>query len=68
MLFAADSCWHSRSIRERRPPHPLTYLVVDDSRAVRSTFDALHRFAAAYPDVRIVPSHCPEAFAREVEA
>lgn len=66
VLFAADSCWHSRSIRERRPPHPLTYLFVDDSRAVRATIEALHVFAAARPDVRIIPSHCPEAFAREV--
>lgn len=66
VLFAADSCWHSRSIRERRPPHPLTYLFVDDSRAVRATIEALYVFAAARPDVRIVPSHCPEAFAREV--
>lgn len=66
VLFAADSCWHSRSIRERRPPHPLTYLFVDDARAVRSTIAGLHKFAAARPDVRIVPSHCPEAFAREV--
>ncbi|HEY0734609.1 MAG TPA: MBL fold metallo-hydrolase [Herpetosiphonaceae bacterium] len=66
VLFAADSCWHSRSIRERRTPHPLTYLFVDDSRAVRATIEALHVFAAARPDVRIIPSHCPEAFAREV--
>jgi glyoxylase-like metal-dependent hydrolase (beta-lactamase superfamily II) len=66
VLFAADGCWHSRSIRERRPPHPLTYLFVDDRRAVQTTIDALHHFAAARPDVRIVPSHCPEAFAREL--
>lgn len=68
VLFAADSCWHSRSIRERRPPHPLTYLFVDDARAVRATIEALHSFAAARPDVRIIPSHCPEAFGREVRS
>lgn len=66
ILFAADGCWHSRAIRERRPPHPLTYLFVDDARAVSQTINALHVFAAACPDARIIPSHCPEAFAREV--
>jgi glyoxylase-like metal-dependent hydrolase (beta-lactamase superfamily II) len=66
VLFAADGCWHSRAIRELRPPHPLTYLFVDRPRAVRTTIERLHAFALACPDVRIVPSHCPEAFAREV--
>jgi hypothetical protein len=45
----------------------VTHLFVDDSRAVRHTIDHLHDFAQAYPDVIIVPSHCPEAFAQEVE-
>ncbi|HEX6291976.1 MAG TPA: MBL fold metallo-hydrolase [Herpetosiphonaceae bacterium] len=66
IFFAADGCWHARSIRERRPPSRLTYLFVDNPRAVRTTIDALHTFSIACPDVRIVPSHCPEAFAREV--
>ena len=66
ILFAADGCWHSRAIREQRPPHPLTYLFVDQPRAVRDTLRRLQVFARACPEVRIVPSHCPEAFRREV--
>jgi glyoxylase-like metal-dependent hydrolase (beta-lactamase superfamily II) len=68
VLFAADACWLTRAIRERRTPHPLTYLFVDDRAAVRATIERLHAFAQAAPDVRLVPSHCPEAFAREVTA
>ncbi|MBF6589342.1 MAG: MBL fold metallo-hydrolase [Ktedonobacterales bacterium] len=64
VLFAADSAWLSRSIRERRPPSRLTHVLVDDPRAVRATIDRLHAFAVARPEVRIVPTHCPEAFAR----
>jgi glyoxylase-like metal-dependent hydrolase (beta-lactamase superfamily II) len=67
-LFAADSCWLSRSVRERRPPHRLTDLLVDDARAVRSTIERLSLFLHACPEVVLVPSHCPEAYAREVEA
>ena len=67
ILFAADGAWLTRAIRERRPPHPITNLMVDDPRAVRATLDGLHTFAHACPDVALVPTHCPEAFAREVE-
>ena len=68
ILFAADGCWQRRSIRECRPPSRFTHLFIDDSRAARSTMCRLHDFARAWPDVVIVPSHCPEAFAQEVEA
>jgi glyoxylase-like metal-dependent hydrolase (beta-lactamase superfamily II) len=67
LLFAADGCWLRRSIRERRPPARITHIFVDDAHAVRTTIDHLHDFAQACPDVVIVPSHCPEALAEEVE-
>ncbi len=60
VLLAADGAWTSRAIRERRPPARITHLFVDDARAVGATLAALHAFAAARPDVRIVPTHCPE--------
>ena len=61
-LLAADGAWTRRSIRERRPPSRLTHLIVDDPRAMLATLDALHAFSRARPDVRIVPTHCPEAY------
>lgn len=67
VLFAADSCWLTRSIRERRPPSRLANPIADSPSALHSTLWRLHAFAAEHPDVRIVPSHCPEAFEREVE-
>lgn len=67
LLFAADGCWLSRAAREQRPPHAITSLFVDDPHAARKTLRALHVYMAACPDVRFVPSHCPEAFRREVE-
>jgi glyoxylase-like metal-dependent hydrolase (beta-lactamase superfamily II) len=62
LFFVADSCWLSASVRERRPPHGLTHFFIDDSAALRTTIDRLHDFAAARPEVALVPSHCPEAF------
>jgi glyoxylase-like metal-dependent hydrolase (beta-lactamase superfamily II) len=66
ILLAADGCWLSRSYREQRPPHPLANLIADDPRAVRATIARLHAFAAARPDVAIVPTHCAEALGREL--
>ncbi|HEX7734123.1 MAG TPA: MBL fold metallo-hydrolase [Ktedonobacteraceae bacterium] len=66
ILFAADGCWMRRAIRENRPPSRLTNFFVDDAAQVRSTIQHLHDFALARPDVIIVPSHCPEAFAGEI--
>jgi glyoxylase-like metal-dependent hydrolase (beta-lactamase superfamily II) len=68
LFFAADGCWLSQSVRERRRPHPLTYLFVDDPRAVATTIERLYAFCSIWPDIPLVPSHCPEAYAREVEA
>jgi glyoxylase-like metal-dependent hydrolase (beta-lactamase superfamily II) len=66
LLFAADGCWLTRSITDNTPPSRITNLLVDDPRAVRRTIMGLHTFALARPDVTIIPSHCPAAFAQEV--
>lgn len=63
LLFAADGSYLSRGIRENRAPHWITTLFVDDMRAVRLTVASLHAFARKQPDVLIVPTHCPDAFA-----
>ena len=66
VLFAADGAWHSRAVRERIPPARAVRLIVDDFAATVRTIQNLHDFSKACPDVRIVPTHCPEALAREV--
>jgi glyoxylase-like metal-dependent hydrolase (beta-lactamase superfamily II) len=67
VLLAADGSWLRRAIRERRPPHRITNLFVDDPAAVRDTIARLHAFSQANPDVVIVPTHCPEAFEQLVK-
>jgi glyoxylase-like metal-dependent hydrolase (beta-lactamase superfamily II) len=64
LFFVADSCWLSQSFRTNSPPHWITNAIVDDARALRATLARLHDFARDRPEVAIVPSHCPEAFAR----
>lgn len=68
VLLAADGCWLSQAYRENRPPHPITRLLVDDWRATVDTIGRLDAFAQARPDVLIVPTHCPEIYARYVHS
>jgi glyoxylase-like metal-dependent hydrolase (beta-lactamase superfamily II) len=66
LFFVADSCWLSASYRENRPPHWLTHFFIDSAAEMRDTLAALHRYALAHAEVSLIPSHCPEAFARFV--
>lgn len=66
ILLAADGAWMTQAIRERKPPSQLTAFIVDDWPAVQTTLDRLHNFALACPGVALVPTHCPEAYIREV--
>ena len=65
-LFVADACWQTRGVREQRVPHPITHLFVDEPKVVRVTLEHLKAFTDDRPDVALVPTHCPEALAREV--
>ena len=60
-VLAADGAWLSESFRRNRPPDKLPLRIFfDDPVATITTLDRLHRFHLAHPDVRIVPTHCPE--------
>ena len=64
LLFVADAAYSARAIRENIPFHPATRLFTDDYAAANRTIAALHAFHCKSPDVSILPTHCPETFAR----
>jgi glyoxylase-like metal-dependent hydrolase (beta-lactamase superfamily II) len=68
VFLVADGAYLTRSLRDDVPPHPVTNLFADDGRAVRATVSRLHAFHRARPDVALIPTHCPEAYARWVTA
>jgi len=65
-LFVADAAYQTRAIQENRAAHAITNVFTDDVRAARQTLARLHAFAAARPDVTLVPTHCPDAYRRFV--
>jgi glyoxylase-like metal-dependent hydrolase (beta-lactamase superfamily II) len=65
VLLAADGCWHTRAVTERRPPNRLLDFLPDSPAAAVDTLHRLADFHEAHPEVRLIPSHCPQAAARE---
>ena len=68
LLLAADGAWSTQAWREQRPPHWITSAMQDDLTALRATLGAIREFAAARPDVRILPTHCQETMRWGLEA
>jgi nucleoside-diphosphate-sugar epimerase/glyoxylase-like metal-dependent hydrolase (beta-lactamase superfamily II) len=64
VLLVADAAWTSRSYRERILPHPITRFITHRHRQYVEVLDQIRSFADAFPDIEIVPTHCPEVFAR----
>ena len=60
VFLAADATWTRTSLRSNRLPHWVTFSFIDSIRDLRQTLDRLHRFSNQYPDIDIVPTHCPE--------
>ena len=62
IFLCADAAWLRANFAEpgKRPAWPVR-LIVDDARAFGVTLDRLREFARAFPEVRIVPTHCEES-------
>ena len=63
VLFSADACWFSAGYREDRPPSRIMEFFADDAAGARDSLSRLHRLSREHPEVRILPSHCPEVVA-----
>jgi nucleoside-diphosphate-sugar epimerase/glyoxylase-like metal-dependent hydrolase (beta-lactamase superfamily II) len=63
-LLAADAGYTSESLRSATPPHPLSYLFIDSRRELLQTLRRLREFHRQYPEVELIPTHCPEVAQR----
>jgi len=60
VFLCADACWHSKAYRELIFPHPVVNLFHPDPAAYRQTLSKVHWLHQNQPDLKIIPSHCPE--------
>ncbi|MCX6550343.1 MAG: MBL fold metallo-hydrolase [Acidobacteria bacterium] len=63
VMLVADACWSTRAWRENRLPSALVRPIVHDWGRYRRTLAGIHRLGSNRPDLRILPSHCREAWA-----
>ena len=63
-LLVADACWLSEGYRGCREPHLLTRFLNESTPALRATLKKLHDVDEQFDDLELLPTHCPEVFAR----
>jgi glyoxylase-like metal-dependent hydrolase (beta-lactamase superfamily II) len=63
IFLIADATWSSQAFRENRKPHFLAYNALDDGGAYNKTLTNLHTLHRARPNIRIIPTHCMDAWA-----
>lgn len=61
ILLGADASWSARAVREQRLPHPIAFLLFDSS-AYKETFGKLVELKDNRPGLRMIFSHCHEAW------
>ncbi|GAB3022756.1 MBL fold metallo-hydrolase [Oleiagrimonas citrea] len=60
VLLVADAVWSSRTLRDGVPPPAMVTSWLGDTDAYRTTLERLARLHRAWPQLRMVPSHCAE--------
>jgi nucleoside-diphosphate-sugar epimerase/glyoxylase-like metal-dependent hydrolase (beta-lactamase superfamily II) len=60
VFLVADAVWTLGSMRANTMPHPLTYGFIYSIAEARESLKKLHAFSKEFPDVEIIPTHCPE--------
>ena len=60
VFLVGDACWHQRSYQRNLGPHPVTSLILEDFRGFNDTIRKLTLLHQRNPDIRIIPTHCPE--------
>lgn len=60
VLLVADAVWSSRALRDGVPPPAMVTAWLGDTDAYRVTLRRLQRLHRAWPQLRMVPSHCAE--------
>lgn len=60
VLLVADASWSSQAIRDNTPPPALVTAWLGSTAVYRDTLARLHALHRIAPELRMVPSHCPE--------
>ena len=60
VMLVADSVWTSRSFRENLKPTLPYRMLADSTDEAIASQQRVHELHRQYPDIEIIPTHCPE--------
>lgn len=60
MFLLADTFWTGEEIRQRRKPTFGFRMIADDYAAAIRSRQAIFEIAKSFPDIELVPTHCPD--------
>lgn len=60
VMLVADSVWTSRSFRENLKPTLPYRMLADSADEAIASQQRVHELHRQYPDIEIIPTHCPE--------
>ncbi|HWE46783.1 MAG TPA: MBL fold metallo-hydrolase [Caulobacteraceae bacterium] len=63
VFLVADAAWSRAAVRDDAPPPPFTTGLLGHTETYRKTLADLHGLWTRNPELRLTPSHCPEAAA-----
>ena len=66
-FLVADAAWSVAALRQNTPPPVSTLRRLGHAESYLRTFAALRDLHLSQPELRLVPSHCPESFPQEVD-
>jgi glyoxylase-like metal-dependent hydrolase (beta-lactamase superfamily II) len=61
ILLAADAAWDIFSVKNNVPPPKIVGIFADNYTELVSTIGKLHRYQKAFPDTKIIISHCKKS-------
>jgi glyoxylase-like metal-dependent hydrolase (beta-lactamase superfamily II) len=61
-FLIADACWLSRAYQEFVLPSPITKLIFANQKEYVDTLEKIHHLYKLNPDIKIIPTHCPNIF------
>lgn len=64
-FLIADAAWSLQALRQNSPPPRAMLNRLGDAARYLETFAALRQLQQIRPDLRLIPSHCPETFPAE---
>lgn len=63
-FLVADAAWTSSAIRTQAMPQNLTRSFIHNFRHLKATLRKLKDFSDQYPEMNLIPTHCPEVAQR----